>query len=58
MEASHTHRRIPRVGGIAVASAAGRTSFEFGEDATPTADLSTLSATWRGRDPTGAVTLQ
>ncbi|WP_394739837.1 hypothetical protein [Natronococcus roseus] len=58
MEANHTRRRVLRVAGLGVVSAAGCASFEFGDDETPTSDLSTLIATWRGRDPTSAITLQ
>ncbi|MFU8869703.1 metallophosphoesterase [Natronococcus sp.] len=58
MDVTSTRRRFLQFAGLGVAGAAGCTSFEFGDDGTPTSDLSTLIATWRGRDPSHAVTLQ
>ena len=58
MGSNYARRRVLQVAGVGVVSVAGCASFEFGDDETPTSERSTLIATWRGRDPTSAITLQ
>ncbi|MDG5820935.1 metallophosphoesterase family protein [Natronococcus sp. A-GB7] len=58
MATTSTRRRFLQFVGVGTAGLAGCASFEFDDDETPRNDLSTLIATWRGRDPSDAVTLQ
>jgi acid phosphatase type 7 len=54
-----TRRRVLRTTAtVGCAGVTGCTDLEFGGDETPTSERSTLIATWRGNDPTRAVTLQ
>lgn len=53
-----TRRRFLQVASVGSVGIAGCTSFGLGEDETPASQLSTLFPTWRGHDPTSAVTLQ
>lgn len=53
-----TRRRFLQVASVGSVGIAGCTSFGLGDDETPTSELSTLFATWRGHDPTSTITLQ
>ncbi|MFU8868109.1 fibronectin type III domain-containing protein [Natronococcus sp.] len=53
-----TRRRFLQVASVGSVGIAGCTSFGLGDDETPTSDLSTLFATWRGHDPSSTITLQ
>lgn len=55
---NQTRRRFLQLTGLGSVGIAGCTRFGPGRTNTPTDLLSTLFATWRGRDPTSTITLQ